>query len=176
MANTDGGDATERTERERVDAEELSWDLRALNRAAAQLDQALAQKIGLRALDYEAMGHIMAGERFGLGPAELGQRLGISTGSATELADRLERAGHIIRARDSEDRRRVNLVPQAESVGRILSELAPLFTGLDDLSVDLSEADRAVIGRFLRGAATQLRTHADRLAGEQSPRSRPGAG
>ena len=58
----------------------LSRSLRSLNRASAQLDHALAEKLGLRPLDYEAMGHIMVQGGAHLGPAELGHRLRISTG------------------------------------------------------------------------------------------------
>ncbi|CAA9354351.1 MAG: Transcriptional regulator, MarR family [uncultured Frankineae bacterium] len=44
-----------------------------------------------------------------LGPPELSARLGISSGSGTELVDRLEQAGQLVRQRDTEDRRRVLL-------------------------------------------------------------------
>lgn len=153
----------EAVERGRMSAEELSWALRSVNRAAAQLDHVLAARLGLRSLDYEAMGHIMDLEGSQVGPAELGHRLGISTGSATELADRLEKAGHITRARDGIDRRRVNLVPEPEAVGRILGELQPLFSALDDLTLQFSADEQAVIGRFLRAAAAELEAHAVEL-------------
>ncbi|SIT78652.1 MarR family transcriptional regulator [Microbacterium sp. RU33B] len=155
--------SAEAIERGRMRADELSWALRAVNRAAAQLDHALAARMGLRPTDYEAMGHIMDSEGSHLGPVELGQRLGMSTGSATELADRLERAGHILRARDEADRRRVSLVPQSETVGRILGELEPLFTALDDLATDFSDQERDVIERYLREAAQRLETRAEEL-------------
>lgn len=146
-----------------MSAEELSWSLRSLNRASAQLEHALAEKLGLRPLDYEAMGHIMDQDGAHLGPAELGQRLRISTGSATELADRLERSGHIVRTRESSDRRRVQLVAQHHAVGRILGELGPLFVDLDDLSHEFSAGEQEIIQRYLRVASERLREHAARL-------------
>lgn len=166
------GASAESIERGRMSAEELSWALRAVNRAAAQLDHALAARVGLRPLDYDAMGQIMDLEGSQLGPAELGSRLGISTGSATELADRLEHAGHIVRERDAADRRRVNLVPQPAAVRRILGELAPLFAGLDDLAGQFSADEQATIGRFLRSAAAELEAHAAALSKERPAHSR----
>ncbi len=164
-----GDDRAEAVERGRMSAEELSWALRSVNRASVSLDHALATRVGLRHLDYAAMGHIMDQEGTQLGPAQLGQRLGISTGSATELADRLEQAGHISRTRDVQDRRRVSLVPRGEAVGRILGELGPLFVALDDLSLEFTEAEREVISRYLRGAADRLAAHARELAKPAKP-------
>jgi MarR family transcriptional regulator, organic hydroperoxide resistance regulator len=164
---SDDAERTERVERRRMAAEELSWSVRVLARAAAQVDHALAAKLDLRPLDYEAMGHIMDHEGADIGPAELGQRLRISTGSATELADRLERSGHIARTRASTDRRRVQLVAQQQAVGRILQELGPLFANLDELSTEFTAAERAVIERYLRAASERLQAHAKTLGASE---------
>ena len=171
--NGAGNDRAEAVERGRMSADELSWALRSVNRASVTLDHALATRVGLRHLDYAAMGHIMDQEGTQLGPAQLGQRLGISTGSATELADRLEQAGHISRARDAADRRRVSLVPRGEAVGRILGELGPLFEALDDLALQFTEAEREAISRYLRGAAERLTAHASDLAKPAEERRPP---
>lgn len=151
-------DRVEGLERSRVTAAEVSWALRGVNRASAEVDVSLGQRLHLRALDYTAMGHIMsAGEP--LGPLELSHRLGISAGSATELVDRLERAGHVERRRDSEDRRRVSVHPRATTVDRILTELQPLFDSLDDLAETFSPEEQDVIVRYLRGATSRLLDH-----------------
>lgn len=170
IVNDEGADdPIEAVERGRMSADDVSWALRSVNRAAAELDHALASKIGLRPLDYEAMGHIMNLEGTQLGPAELGHRLGISTGSATELADRLERADHIVRVRDGSDRRRVSLVPQPRTVGRILGELGPLFDGLDNLAREFTPDEQLAIQRYLRKAAAELERHAEALGNKTSP-------
>lgn len=154
----------EEIERGRMTAEELSWSLRSLNRAATEVDYALAQRVGLRQLDYAALGHVMDQQGSALGPAELGHRLGISTGSATELVDRLERAGHLSRSRDEADRRRVSLVPNKQAVDRILSELGPLFGSLDELAASFTEDEQQVIDRYLRTAAQRLSEFAQEIA------------
>lgn len=140
-------------------APELSWALRDANRAAADVDHALAERLHLRALDYTAMGHLMSAPE-PLGPAELSARLGISTGSATELVDRLERAGHVHRRRDDRDRRRVGLEPTDSAANGILGELGPLFAALDTLADEFTPAEREIIARYLRAAAQRMREFA----------------
>ena len=147
-----------------TNADVLSRSLRSPHRAASQLDHAVAEKLGLRWLDYEAVGHILYQDGAHLGPAELGHRLRISTGSATELADRLERSGHISRTREGADRRRVQLVAQQHAVGRILGELGPLCVDLDNLSQEFSAEEQVVIQQYLRGAGDRLRFHAATLS------------
>lgn len=154
------GDDTETTERSRLEAPELSWALRELNRAAADIDHELAGRLRMRPLDYAAMGHVMNAPS-ALGPAELSARLGISTGSATELVDRLERAGHLRRRRDERDRRRVALEPTESAVASILGELGPLFAALDALADDFEPQEQEAITRYLRTAAQRMRAFAD---------------
>lgn len=148
------------TERSRRSAQELSCALRSTNRAAAAVDHALAARIGLRDLDYSGLAHVMSQERAPLGPAELGNRLGISTGSATELVDRLERAGHIYRSRDDTDRRRVALRPHEAAVARILGVLKPLFDSLDAITTEFTDDEQAVVARYLRRASHELSSYA----------------
>lgn len=154
-------DEVERRERARTVAAELSWAVREVNRVNSEVDQELARRLQLRPLDYAAMGHVMSAAH-SVGPAELSARLGISTGSATELADRLEHAGHLERHRDPRDRRRVALQPTEPAVQRILAELGPLFASLDEWAADFTDAEQAVIARYLRGVAGRLRDYASR--------------
>lgn len=158
MASAAPDDPVEQVERSRMSATEASWALREANRAAAEVDQVLARRIGLRPLDYAAMAHVMT-DAATIGPNELSTRLGISTGSATELVDRLESAGHLRRRRDDRDRRRVALEPTDATVGRILGELAPLFTALDDLAGDFTSAELDAVVRYLRRAAQLQRAY-----------------
>lgn len=153
-------DPVEERERGRVAADELSWALRAVQRAGADVDRELARRLGLRALDYAALGHVMTADA-PLGPVELSARLGISTGSGTELVDRLETAGHVERHRHPQDGRRLVLEAAAPAVGRILDELAPLLGALDELADGFTPQEREVVARYLRGAEQRLREYAD---------------
>lgn len=147
-----------------MDANELSWALRAVVQASGELSRDLARRLELRPLDYAAMDHVMNSPNL-LGPADLSERLGISTGSATELVDRLEAAGHLRRGRHPTDRRRVTLAPTDAAVGEILGALAPLFEKLDALAADFDPAERAAIQRYLRAAEDRLHDHARHLGG-----------
>lgn len=108
-------------------------------------------------MDYTALTHISTNE---LGPHALSGRLGISSGSTTELIDRLERAGHIHRRRDLADRRRVTLDATEEAMQRSVAELAPLLAALDDLAQHFTMRERATITTYLRSAAELMRDYA----------------
>lgn len=142
-------------ERTRVEAPEASWALRAVNRASTEVDHALAHRLGLRPLDYAALGHVMDSTH-PLGPADLSTALGISTGSATELVDRLERDGHLQRRPHPSDRRRVVLQATDDATARLIGALGPLFAELDALAAALPPEDRPVVVRFLRDAAERM--------------------
>lgn len=159
----------ERDERARMGAKETSWALREVNRAATEADQQLARRIGLRPLDYAAISHILVTTQ-AIGPYELSTRLGISAGSASELVDRLERAGHVDRRRDATDRRRVGLHPTEHAVGQVQGELSPVITALDELEGDFTAAERTAIVRYLRAAAQILWDYASEEATETRPR------
>jgi DNA-binding MarR family transcriptional regulator len=134
--------------------------MRAVLVAQGEFELALARHLGLRPLDLHAMSHL-AGTP--MGPVELAGRLGISTGSGTELADRLERAGHLHRRRAERDRRRVVLEPDGAAIARLLRALAPLVADLDDLVAGFTDAERDAITRYLVEVAARIRTHASGL-------------
>jgi len=136
-------------------APELSRALRQVNRASAAVDQELARRLGIRPLDCAAMEHVMTG-REGLGPGQLSALLGMSTGSGTELVDRLERSGHLRRERHPHDRRRVALTPTDTAVADVLAALDPLFTSINQLAQDFTPAEREAITRYLREAARRM--------------------
>lgn len=140
-------------------ATEPAWALREVQRAQADVDRRLARRLGLRPGDYQALAHVMTAQE-PLGPAELSARLAMSTGSGTELVDRLETAGHLQRQRHPTDRRRVVLQPTAAAVERILDELGPVFASIDELADDLTDAEQAAVLRYLRAAAQRLSAYA----------------
>lgn len=156
-------------ERARVSAPELSWALREITRLSAEVNSELARRLSLRQLDYAAIGHVMTAPT-PIGPAELSARLGISTGSGTELVDRLEAAGHMERHLDTHDRRRVALHASDEAIARVLGELAPLLRAVDALTDSFTAEQQDVIVRYLRAAAAEMRTFAEGQSHTASPK------
>lgn len=149
-------DAVERTERSRVAAQAVSWALRECTRAAVDVDYVLARRLGLRPMDYTALNHVFVNDG-DLSPLQLSARLGISSGSTSELVDRLERAGHVERHRNAEDRRRVKLRPTQAAVARVLGELSALLSALDDIADGYSRNERDLITGYLRRVAEVMR-------------------
>ncbi|MEV7548665.1 MarR family winged helix-turn-helix transcriptional regulator [Amycolatopsis sp. NPDC089917] len=78
-----------------------------------ELNRHLAVWMRLPVSDANALGQITWAAEAGapLSPAELSRRIGMTTGATTILLNRLEDAGHVLRSRESSDRRRVTLRP-----------------------------------------------------------------
>ena len=148
-------------ERSRIDASEVSWAVRAVIQAATDADVELARRLRMRPMDYAAVGHVMTAAS-PIGPLQLSHSLGISSGSATELVDRLERSGHLQRHRDDHDRRRVTLSLTPTAVEQILAELQPIIAAMDAVAAELTPAEQQVVTRFLREIASALSAYAEK--------------
>jgi DNA-binding MarR family transcriptional regulator len=143
----------------RPSVEPETFALRALQEAVGDAELALARRMHLNPTDLSAMGHLAFAEE-SLGTGELTGRLGISPAATTELVDRLERAGHVLRRRDEKDRRRVRLTPSPSATAEVLSHLGPLLSALDEVVEDVPERDREAIRRYLAAVTEVYRTWA----------------
>ena len=90
---------------------DITNDLRRYSVDAQHIRHPFAALHGLNATDLQALIAVMDAELAGdpITPGRLGEQLNLSSGSVTALIDRLERAGHIRRDRDTADRRKVFL-------------------------------------------------------------------
>ena len=113
-----------------------------------EAEASLARRLDLGPTDLAAMTHLTFAPA-PIGPRELSGRLGITPGATTELVDRLERAGHLERRRDTQDRRRVQLHPSAATLGEVAGALDPLLGALDRDAARLDAHDRAVVVGYL---------------------------
>lgn len=109
---------------------------------------ALGRRMNLGHSELAAMTHLSTAAA-PVGPGWLSQRLGVTPAAATELVDRLERAGHLERERDTADRRRVHLIPTERALDEVGGQLAPLLRSLDQAATQFSAGERAAIQRFL---------------------------
>ena len=130
--------------------------LRVLQTALADAELALARRMRLNVTDLSAMAHLSFADR-PLGTGELSGRLGLSPGATTELVDRLERAGHVLRHRDESDRRRVRLTPSPEATAEVLRRLGSLFESLDGILDDFEPEERAAVQRYLAAVTAAYR-------------------
>ncbi len=136
-----------------------------LRRLSVELDAVGQRFAALHALgrtDVRALVAIMDAARRGeaLTAGVLGQAVDLSSASVTALVDRLERAGHVRRVRDPQDRRRV-VLEMSESA---MAAGGQFFGGLNrDLlaaMADYSEEELAVVHRFLSEVTAVVEQHA----------------
>lgn len=93
--------------------DELAGASRRYMAAYALFNQALADHLRLHPTDLQCL-NLLSLETGPVTTGRVAELTGLTTGSATRLVDRLERAGYVTRERDAEDRRRVlvTLVPE----------------------------------------------------------------
>ncbi|WP_110180888.1 MarR family winged helix-turn-helix transcriptional regulator [Nocardioides solisilvae] len=132
-----------------------SWDqtgsllvLREVLARSQRLHRAVAQRAGLTDRELEAMAHLA---REALGPAEVARRLDVSTAASTGIVDRLVARGHAERRPHPGDRRRTEVHVTDSGRREAAAHLRPMFVALDELDRGFSDADRAVVERYLRG-------------------------
>ncbi|MFD8959214.1 MarR family winged helix-turn-helix transcriptional regulator [Streptomyces anulatus] len=103
------GDSTAGREAVRVDR--VMDGLRAFGANYTEFTRRFATWLGLHSTDAAALVEILYAEDQGapLSPARLSERVSLSSGATAILLKRLEQAGHIVRTRESADRRVVTL-------------------------------------------------------------------
>jgi DNA-binding MarR family transcriptional regulator len=85
----------------------LEREMPAYISAAVRYQIAIANQLQMPVTDVHAIGALL---EFGeLGVGRLAELMGMTTGAATRLVDRLERAGFVVREADPQDRRKVVL-------------------------------------------------------------------
>lgn len=130
-----------------------------LMRLSSAVCQVLAQELGLSLTDLTALHHLVG--RPSLGPAELAKRLGMSSASATVLADRLEHAGHVRRRHDPADRRRIILEVTDTAASRSLDAVRPMTEAISAIGDDLDEPTRQAITTYLARVAEAMAAFTD---------------
>ncbi|MEU8611294.1 MarR family transcriptional regulator [Actinoplanes sp. NPDC048791] len=149
-----------RTERDRL-REEIVNLLRTYSVEAQHVGHAFAQRHGLHPTDLQALIAVMHAEGRGapLTPGRLGEAIGLSSGATTAAIDRLERAGHLRRTRESTDRRVVHLRYGEPGMALAMEFFGPLGKRTDDVMAGFSDDDLALVRRFLQGMNEALAEH-----------------
>ncbi|WP_306207511.1 MarR family winged helix-turn-helix transcriptional regulator [Actinoplanes sp. RD1] len=152
--------------------EEIVTLLRTYSVRAQHVGQAFAHRHGLHHTDLQALIAVMHAEGRGapLTPGRLGEELGLSSGATTAAIDRLERAGHLRRSRESADRRVVHLRYGEPGMALAQDFFGPLGGRTDAVMADFTDAELDTVRRFLAGMDAALAEH------HQEVRSGPGHG
>jgi DNA-binding MarR family transcriptional regulator len=135
----------------------LSERLYAVLQAADDAGRAMAERLDMGVSDTAALQHLFT--HGPAGPAELGRALGLGSGAATMLADRLERAGHVERRPHPDDRRRRTLVPTEQAERAAGEVLGPLVAGLDAVEDGLDGGARAAVADYLAAVLDAYRRY-----------------
>jgi DNA-binding MarR family transcriptional regulator len=160
ICNTERVYRARETERDRL-REEIVNLLRSYSIEAQHVGHAFAQRHGLHPTDLQALIAVMHAEGRGdpLTPGRLGEAIGLSSGATTAAIDRLERAGHLRRSRESTDRRVVHLRYGEPGMALALGFFGPLGKRTDKVMADFSDEELALVRRFLSGMTEALVDH-----------------
>ncbi|MFI0812697.1 MarR family winged helix-turn-helix transcriptional regulator [Streptomyces echinatus] len=148
--------------------EELSSESRRYLAAYVLFNQAVADHLGLHPTDVQCLS-LLTAEPEPLTVKQIAGMTGLTTGSATRLVDRLERAGYVTRTPDRQDRRRVLVTPVPESVARVTALWDDLGQTWQTVFDDHSEDELRVITRHMRRAIDISRTQIERLRAMPRP-------
>ena len=148
------------TPRRRLQAQVLDL-VRDLGTQAQRVADDFAARRGLHPTDMRALLHVMRREGGGdpMTTGELASALGVSSGAATGVVDRLERAGHLRRERDGADRRKVHLRFGEHGAAVAVEFFGPLGRRSDELMARYDDAELEVVRRFLGDMTDALRAH-----------------
>ena len=121
---------------------------------AAQVPHEVARKAGLSTSELHSLRHLMDTP---MGPVELARALGVTSAASSGVVDRLVARGHATRRPHQDDGRRTEVVITESGRVEVFAMLAPMFAGLAQLDSSLSDDERVVVERYLRGATAAMR-------------------
>lgn len=122
---------------------------------AEAVPAAVARGAGLSTTELHSLRHLIRGP---LGPVELAKLLGVTSAASSGVVDRLTSRGHAERRSHPADGRRTEVVITESGRAEVLERLRPMFEALAVLDATLSDEEREVVERYLRGATAAMRT------------------
>jgi DNA-binding MarR family transcriptional regulator len=149
----------------------------AMRKSSAQgtiFAQAVAERAGVSSSDMDCVDFLNVEGRMTAG--RLAELTGLTTGAITGVVDRMEKAGLVRRERDSEDRRKVFIVPVAERVVEIGRFYEPMQRAMHKLWDSYTDAELKLLLRFANQGYTTMLAATEELkamlAARQQKRSR----
>ena len=147
--------------------------LRVLQTAMTDAETAMARRMRLGQTDMAAMTHL-ASARHSVGPGWLSARLGLTPAAATELVDRLEKAGLVRRERDPDYRRKVFIATVPENIAKVGRFYEHMQRGMVKLRESYSDAELRLLLEFAsKGYETMLAATEELKSMVDAPKERP---
>ncbi|GIO70289.1 MarR family transcriptional regulator [Paenibacillus sp. FSL M7-1455] len=128
--------------------QDLVYELRQNSARAVMLHQLISEKLGLNATDHKCLDFLNR-----TGPVTAGQLAeltGLTTGAVTNVIDRLEQAGYVVRDKDPKDRRRVVVKPAEGSSSRISPQFESIMQSTLQILSRYDEEQTRLILEFIR--------------------------
>ncbi len=121
---------------------------------AALVPHEVARQAGLSTSELHSLRHLMDTP---MGPVELARALGVTSAASSGVVDRLVARGHAERRPHPDDGRRTEVVITESGRVEVFVRLAPMFAALAQLDSSLTEPERELVERYLRGATAAMR-------------------
>ncbi len=154
-----------------LDGAELGWEL---STAVVLFHEAIAQRLGLSAVEHKALSLIT---RTGpLTAGALARHTGLTSGAVTGLVDRLEGAGYVRRTPDPADRRRILVAAIPDRHPDLTGVFAELGQEMAKFIAKYDERELAVIGDWITNTIKALQAQTQRLAQDAPSQPRPPRG
>lgn len=156
---------------------DIARDIRALSAVSEQIGHAFAHSNDLRPNDFRALVHVATAETEGapLTAGQLGTLTGVSPAAITYLVERMIESGHLERAVDATDRRRVKLHYTDHGMAVAAAFFMPLATRMRAALAPLSDSELETTHRALVGIIAALREFATDLDNADTPAPAPPA-
>ena len=129
--------------------------LQELVEVAETVPSAVARRAGLSATELHALRHLVRGP---MGPVELARVLGVTSAASSGGDDRLAARGHATREAHPDDGRRTEVLITDSGRQEVLQRMRPMFEGLATMDASLTDEERLVVERYLRGAIHAMRS------------------
>ena len=129
--------------------------LEELVEVAEAVPAVVARNAGLSTSELHSLRHLIRGP---VGPVELAKLLGVTSAASSGVVDRLTSHGHAERRSHPGDKRRTEVVITDHGRAEVLARLRPMFEALAALDATLSDDERIVVERYLRGAISAIRS------------------
>ncbi|MFJ9107662.1 MarR family winged helix-turn-helix transcriptional regulator [Streptomyces sp. NPDC102283] len=138
-----------------ADLQAFAVELRRMNGEINRMTHGFAAHQQLHPTDVSALAAILDAPS-PLTPGALREHLGLTSGAVTACLDRLERAGHVRRARESSDRRVVHVYYEASARTAARDYFMPLAEATARARARFSETELTTVLRFLAAMNEEL--------------------